>query len=97
MDNTLLGIPFSVLGVICLGIAAPWFFIWPLPDPRKPPRPAWRHLILRWFHGLTWVLLALACFAAAAHLGALAGTLAILGLAAYIAFIATIFIDRRAT
>ena len=48
--------------VICLVIAVVYLFLWP---GRKNPervhqRPLWRRIVLRWFHSLTWILIALA-------------------------------------
>jgi len=96
MDNTLFGIPLTILGFICLGLAAPWLFFWPVPNPNDPPRPAWRHFVLRWFHALVWILLALAFFIASPQTAWLAGALGILAVVFFVTFIVTIVIDRSA-
>ncbi len=96
MENTLFGIPLPILGFICLGFAVPWFFVWPIPNPNDPPRPAWRHFVLRWFHSLTWISLAMACFVASPETAWLSGALGILAVILFITFIATIVIDRQA-
>lgn len=48
--------------IICMVIAVVYVFIWP---GRKDPegfrqKPLWIQIVLRWFHSLTWVLIALA-------------------------------------
>lgn len=48
--------------IICTVIAILYIFIWP---GRKDPegfrrKPLWTQIVLRWFHSLTWVLIALA-------------------------------------
>jgi len=66
MDGTLLGMPYFTLGLVSLGLAVLWYFVWPkdrTPEPFKTlpaykPRPAWIQSVLRWFHTLVWVLLA---------------------------------------
>jgi hypothetical protein len=49
--------------VISLIVAIAYFF-WPgWKDPeRVRHRSLWSKIILRWFHSLTWILLAAACF-----------------------------------
>jgi hypothetical protein len=48
---------------ICLLIALVYVFIWP--GRKNPERtrqyPIWQRIVLRWFHSLTWVLIAVAC------------------------------------
>jgi hypothetical protein len=49
--------------LICLVIAVVYAFLWP---GRKNPEylqllPLWRRVVVRWFHSLTWVLVAVAC------------------------------------
>ncbi len=66
MDDTVLGVPYFTLGLVCLGLALLWYTVWPkdrTPEPFKQlpdyqPRPAWIQAVLRWFHALVWVLLA---------------------------------------
>src|SRR5512134_2894379 len=66
MDGTLFGIPYFTLGLVCLGLAVVWYYVWPkdkTPEPLKQlpeykPRPAWIQSVLRWFHSLAWVMLA---------------------------------------
>ena len=66
MDGTLFGIPYFTLGLVCLGLAVVWYFVWPkdrTPEPFRKlpeykPRPTWMQSVLRWFHALAWVLLA---------------------------------------
>jgi hypothetical protein len=66
MDGTLFGIPYFTLGLVCLGLAVVWYFVWPkdrTPEPFKQlpeymPRPVWVQSVLRWFHALAWMMLA---------------------------------------
>ena len=49
--------------VVCLVIALVYALVWPgRNDPeRVQRRTLWARVVLRWFHSLTWVLIALAC------------------------------------
>jgi hypothetical protein len=75
---------FSILAMVlavifAVGVAAP-----------HAPRDGIRRVILRWFHALTWVLLA-ACFLSLAfdlRPGVDPSTLALMGLASYLTFMA---------
>jgi hypothetical protein len=49
---------------VCGVIALVYVFLWP---GRKNPSqvsqlPLWQRIVLRWFHSLTWLLIAVACF-----------------------------------
>lgn len=63
MEGTLFGVPLFTVGLICLGLAVLWYFVWPkdkTPEPFKQlptyrPRPAWMQSVLRWFHTLVWI------------------------------------------
>jgi hypothetical protein len=62
MEGALFGMPLFTVGLIGLGLAVLWYFVWPkdgIPEPFKQlhhyrPRPAWMQSVLRWFHTLTW-------------------------------------------
>ena len=49
--------------LICVVIAVVYIFIWPArKDPERFSQlPLWRRIVPRWFHSLTWLLIALAC------------------------------------
>jgi hypothetical protein len=49
--------------VVCLLIALVYAFMWPgRKEPERVRRRAlWARIVLRWFHSLTWVLIAIAC------------------------------------
>ncbi len=101
MTSPLFGIAWPVLGGICLVIAAIYVVVWPRPRDAAAARarPAWRHLILRWFHALVWLLLALSCFIRPSRpLGgaATANVLASLALVTYVIFLGTAVADRAA-
>ena len=100
MNSTFLGLPWSLWGVVCLLVAGMYLIVWPgrKPRPIAPPRPLWRHVILRWFHALVWVLLALSCFVRANQLPggpATADVMALVALVLYVAFVSTVVIERR--
>ena len=61
--------------IICLIVASAYSFVWPgWKDPeRVRHRPLWSKIILRWFHSLTWLLLAAACYLWSTLPAALAG------------------------
>ena len=96
MDNTLFGIPLSIWGLVCLGIAAVYFVIWPKPNPKRTRlRQSWPQIVLRYFHALVWVLLALACFIVGFDMGLLAWSVAMGGFAVYIYFMVVFVKDRN--
>ncbi|HEY6182175.1 MAG TPA: hypothetical protein VIW67_08015 [Terriglobales bacterium] len=49
--------------LICLVVAMVYIFLWPGRNNRELFRqfPLWRRVVLRWFHSLTWVLIAISC------------------------------------
>lgn len=94
MSNVLFGLPLYLWGLICMAIAGLYAVLWPKPRPGQV-RPAWAHLVLRWFHSLVWLLLAVACFLWALDLAAYAYGIAWLALPAYLAFITVTLLDRR--
>jgi hypothetical protein len=59
-ENGLLGISWQICGMICIGIAILYFFLW----PKKLNPNGISYFILRYFHSLVWVLLAIYCFIA---------------------------------
>jgi hypothetical protein len=61
--------------VVCLIVASAYCFVWPgWKDPeRVRHRTLWSGIILRWFHSLTWTLLAAACYLRSTFSAVLAG------------------------
>lgn len=51
-------VPKQIWLIICLGIAAVYYVVWPK-DAAPANRHDLRYIILRWFHSLVWLLLAL--------------------------------------
>jgi len=49
--------------LVCLVIAVVYLFLWPGRNDgeRFKQLPLWKRIVLRWFHSLTWVLIAVAC------------------------------------
>lgn len=94
--NSWLGLPLWLWGLVCLGLAAVWVVVYPRPLAAK--LTGWRFIVIRWFHALTWLLLAAAAFLAAFNLlggAALAQPVALASLAVYVAFMLTLAISRR--
>ncbi len=91
-------IPTYIWGFVSIGLAVLYFFVWPKQKPDAPsPRPAGRQFILRWFHSLVWVCLAVACFMWAGWLpgSSIAGILALAALGLYLIFMVTFLRDRK--
>lgn len=83
-------------GLLCLALTVVWVFVWPR-DRAGQPGTA-RYVIVRWFHALTWLLLALAAFIGAFDLlggAGLAKPVALLSLAVYLIFMGTLFTSPR--
>lgn len=95
MTNSLLGIPLPILSLVCLGIAAAYYFVWPKPKTGQT-RTRVQHLILRYAHSLVWVLLAAACLLwAGDNQSALASLLGLSALGTYVLFMITLFKGRK--
>jgi small-conductance mechanosensitive channel len=96
MPSSFLGFPLQTWGLLCLAVAVAYYFKWPKPKPDRtgPPRTALVHYILRLFHSLVWLLLALACFVWASGPSAAADVLALTALIIYGVFLATLISDR---
>lgn len=60
-DAGLLGIPWPIWGILCLGVSLAYFWFWPKPQPDVPRSPL-SAIVLRWFHGLVWLVLAFSAF-----------------------------------
>ena len=100
MVAALLGVPLLVWGCLCLLVAGIYLVYSPgLGDTgRLNSNPAWRYLVLRWFHSIVWLLLALSCFIWGEYIAggaALANVLAIVSLVIYVIFILTFISGRR--
>ncbi|MBA3468441.1 MAG: hypothetical protein H0T53_02240 [Herpetosiphonaceae bacterium] len=89
LENKLLGIPLVVWGIVCLALTIVWVLVWP--SERVAVASGLRFVILRWFHALTWLLLAVAAFLAALSSGGAgrARPVAQLALVVYLVFMAT--------
>jgi hypothetical protein len=96
MSETLLGVPLVIWSAISLAIGSAYYFVWPKPEPRRvSQRTVREHVVLRYFHSLVWVLIAIGCFLAAAGIGEIGRWIALLGIPVYIIFIVYIVRDRR--
>lgn len=95
-----LGVSLLIWGCLCLVVALLYLFLSPhLIRGRQSSYAKWRFLVLRWFHSLVWLLLALSCFLWGEHLSGgavLANVLALIALAIYLVFIVAFIVDRKA-
>ncbi len=83
--SSFLGIPTPLLGLICYGISAVWIFVWPKPRAGEEARSFGTHFILRWFHTLAWVLLAI-FFITSGRFPLISNGAGLLALAVYLVF-----------
>uniref|UniRef100_A0A7C1JZF5 Uncharacterized protein n=1 Tax=Caldilinea aerophila TaxID=133453 RepID=A0A7C1JZF5_9CHLR len=92
----LLGVPLIFWGLLCLAIAIAYYFFWPRPGPKRlTPRTLREHIVLRYFHSLVWVLLALGAFLGALGAGATGRWMALLAIPVYIIFLVYVVRDRN--
>ena len=91
METKFLGIPLVVWGGACLVVAAIFAAVWPS-NKIAPDTGALRFFILRWFHALVWLLLALSMFVRASGIGGtlLANLIALAALPVYLVFMASL-------
>ncbi len=91
METKVLGVPLIFWGILCLALTVVWVVVWP--SDRVTPTSAVQFFILRWFHALTWLFLAIAAFIAAFNLlGGVhtAKRVAFLSLVTYLIFMGTV-------
>ena len=97
-NGTFIGIPYWVWAAISAVIAVIYYFTWPRPVNNINTRPVWRHIILRYFHTLTWVFITVSFLVRMAFppQGETWGDiLALTGFGVYLIFLITAYIDRR--
>lgn len=85
-----LGLPLVVWGSLCLALTTVWVFVWP---KQHRALTGVRFIIVRWFHALTWLLLASAAFVAGFDIlsgVSLAKPIALLSLLVYLVFMGTL-------
>jgi hypothetical protein len=97
MSAELLGVPLLFWGLGCLLMAALWSVVWPA---RRVTRGgAAGYVVLRWFHALTWLLLAMAAFAGSLDPPVSTGLvrfLALLALMVYTVFVVALLRSKTA-
>lgn len=96
LESKLWGVPHVIWGVICLLFTIVWIFVWP--KNKIVTSKVLQFFIIRWFHALTWLLLAIAAFIAAFNLfggKGTAGFIALLSLPVYLIFLLTLVINRK--
>jgi hypothetical protein len=97
MDTSFLGVPWFVWGLLCLAVAVIFTVNWPrgrLPGKAR----GLQYLMLRWFHALVWVLLAVSFFLRSGKVlggSATANVLALLALGVYLIFMGTLLRSSR--
>jgi len=62
VNDKFFGVPLFVWAIFCLALAAVWMIFWP--RDRAAGAGNIRHIVLRWFHALTWLLLGAAALIA---------------------------------
>jgi uncharacterized membrane-anchored protein len=85
--------------VACLLIALIYLFIYPGRNDPAKSRPRLRHIVLRWFHALVWMLLAMSSlmFGRVIPGGSFTGrVVALAALVLYLIFILNFLLDRKA-
>lgn len=91
------GAPWPVWVILCLVIGIVNTVLWPRPkNSSGPAYSTWQYFVLRWFHGLVWVLLAISfVIRPIAALGgsASANMLALFALGVYVVFLGTLFLS----
>ncbi len=88
MDTSFLGVPWFVWGLLCL---ASW-------KTSGQGERRLQYLILRWYHALVWVLLAVSFFLRSGKVlggSATANVLALLALGVYLIFMGTLLRSSR--
>lgn len=96
MGNTLLGVPLIFWALVCFSIAAAYFFFWPRPSAKRlTPRTTWQHIVLRYFHGLVWVLLGVGCLLGWQSDSQFGRWVALLALPVYVIFLVVVVRDRN--
>jgi hypothetical protein len=92
--QSFLGVSVYIWGVVCLGLAVLYIFVWPRPRLETPPRPVWAEFVLRYLHSLVWALLAGACFLWGLGDPSLAYILGRFALLGYMIYFGTLLLDR---
>ncbi|MGA0555265.1 hypothetical protein ACO2Q8_01330 [Larkinella sp. VNQ87] len=94
-----LGIHWSVCALLCALVAIAYgiFIIHPGKGYAWAAQPFWKYLVLRWFHSLVWVFLALACLIMQTgqpeHVGS-AKVVGLLGLGCYLLYLLIFFFEK---
>jgi hypothetical protein len=97
MNTLFLGVSWLVWGLLCFAVAVIFIVIWPR-GKRPGKASALQSLILRWFHALVWVLLAVSFFLRGGMIlggPSTANVLALLALVVYLIFIGTVLRSSR--
>jgi hypothetical protein len=97
MNTPFLGVPWFAWGLLCFVVAVIFTVIWPC-GKRPGKARALQSLILRWFHALVWVLLAVSFLLREGKVlggSATANVLALLALFVYLIFMGTVLRSSR--
>jgi hypothetical protein len=95
MTGRLFGIPLVIWGALCCALTVLWVVVWP--SAKAAATSGFRFVVLRWFHTLAWLFLAIAAFLAALDApggAATARPVALLALLTYLVFMGTFLTAR---
>jgi hypothetical protein len=97
MEDGFLGVSWLMGGVACLVVAGIYTVVWPRAQVAAA-RSSWNRIVLRWFHGLVWLLLSGSFFVRGTLSPGgqgIAGFLALSALVCYGIFMFTLIRARR--
>jgi hypothetical protein len=92
-----LGVSYIIWGIVCLLVAGVYCVFFPSRKDASSKSSGARYFVLRWFHSLVWLLLAVSCFMWGELLpgGTIAAKIiSLIALMAYLIFILTFVITR---
>jgi len=92
-----LGVSYLTWGVVCLLVAGIYVVVFPSRKDLSGNSSKWRYFVLRWFHSLVWLLLAVSFFMWGDLIpgGDLSASIsALIALMVYLIFISTFVITR---
>lgn len=93
-----MGLDYLYWTFICLAVAVFYFFLWPKPAAQVQ-RNAWQQVVLRYFHALVWIFLAVASLLRALYSARFAflfsNLLLLMALLTYLVFLFTFLRERR--
>jgi len=89
-----LGLSYLIWALLCLAIAAVFGFVWPQKKAHKDTAPV-RYFILRWFHALVWLLLAVGLAIRGLTGSGLGNPVALAALPVYLVFLGALLAPKQ--